>query len=85
MSDWPFPWPQPRSHYDDDGPVQIRGFKVNGVPFMVGPIGIMFGVSTGRARFCVTCIDCDELVHEATTSASQQILMHGREAHGWPR
>ena len=40
------------------------------------------GLSTGRDRYRVTCLTCDVVVHEATTSATIRCRQHLGGSHG---
>lgn len=78
--DWPFPWSQPKSHYDSDGPLKPIVFSIKGVNFRVAPTGDT-GVHTMRDRFLVICCDCQELLHANTTGPSSRIKQHLSETH----
>lgn len=38
------------------------------------------GCDTGRRRYAVVCVTCNEVVHEATTGPCQMVGRHVREA-----
>ena len=40
------------------------------------------GFDTMRSRFCVTCKDCNEVLHPNTTGPNSYIGVHEREKHG---
>lgn len=37
------------------------------------------GLHTGRRRYMVVCISCQELIHEATTGPAWNIVMHCKD------
>jgi hypothetical protein len=39
------------------------------------------GCDTGRRRYRVDCVTCNEVVHEATTGPRWNVGFHVREAH----
>lgn len=77
---WEFPWPQPRSHYDTDGPAQTTIVHLPGADYTVEPTGDD-GAHTGRGRFRVECLSCGEELHGNTTAASSRIRAHHRDHH----
>ena len=72
---WPFPWPQPLSIYDSNGPVITTIFNVYDRRFCVSPTDILTP-DTGRTRYHVRCLKCGKLLHEATTKPSHYIEAH---------
>jgi hypothetical protein len=76
------PWSSPKTVYLDDGPTERIEFEVKDVSFVVAPTEHR-GCDTGRVRFYVSCQTCQEIVHEATTSATCLVESHMRESHGW--
>lgn len=82
--EWPFPWEQPHSAYDNDGPRGKRGRQfdivVCEVLFMVAPTGDT-GITSGRNRYRVDCQDCNMILHENTTGVSPRIREHLAERH----
>ena len=38
------------------------------------------GVDTGRRSYCVECLTCSEIVHEATTGAHWNMKFHVKDA-----
>jgi hypothetical protein len=40
------------------------------------------GVDSGRKRFSVRCVDCDRILHSATTGPNSHIKSHEEECHG---
>jgi hypothetical protein len=77
---WPFPWRQPASHYDDDGPREQTTVTFEGVELLVTPTREV-GVHTARTRFRVECLRCTEVLHVATTGPSSYIREHLGTAH----
>jgi hypothetical protein len=76
------PWPEVHSVYLDDGPAEAIEFEVLGVHFKVAPTEHR-GCDTGRVRYYVECLDCKEVLHEATTGPRPNIENHMEGAHGW--
>jgi len=81
------PWKEPTgpcSYLIDDGPAEAIEFEVLGVKFEVKPTEHR-GCDTGRVRYFVKCLTCNEVLHEATTGPRPNIEGHMEEAHGWKR
>src|SRR5262249_28733735 len=74
VTGWPFPWPQPRSAYDSNGPAEATDVVLRHA-YRVTPTDEM-AINTGRRRFRVECLTCEETLHEATTGTSSRILAH---------
>ena len=72
---WPYPWKEPESTYDDNGPDKSTVVTIKGVPFEVSPTEER-GVNSGRKRFRVVCLNCEILVHSGSTSPTCQIQSH---------
>ncbi len=83
---WPFPWPEPRSQYDTDGPVTMTtvilpdASGADAAIYRVIPTGDD-GLHTARDRFCVECVTCGEVLHRGTTGPSHRIRDHHRHTH----
>lgn len=71
------PWKQPDDLYGNDGPEATTTVVVRNHEFRVAPTGDS-AMNTGRMRYRVECLTCDELVHEGSTSATAQIRFHLR-------
>lgn len=84
IPDWPFPWEKPKSHYDSDGPLEPITVPISGINFRIAPTADT-GIHTGRTRFLVVCLDCQETLHHATTGPSSRITHHLSEAHKQPK
>jgi hypothetical protein len=80
MEAYQFPWPEPRSPYDADGPVQDLEFELQGAKLKVS-LTKDYGCDTGRPRYRVECLTCSKVLHENTTSASIRCEQHLREKH----
>ena len=76
-----FPWDQPTSIFGNDGPDEDVEFEISGVSLKVETTDAL-APSTFRDRYKVTCVTCNEILHEATTSATIRCEDHLREAHG---
>lgn len=79
---WPFPWREPTSIYDDNGPAEPTTFTLGGASFHVAPTQL-FGVDSLRMRFRGECLTCNEELHAASTGISSYIIAHLVEKHGW--
>ncbi len=78
-----FPWPQPISHYDSDGPRnEAVEFEVEGVKMRVDFGEGLLAPDTLRDRYRVLCLTCDEVIHRATTSATIRCEDHLKDSHG---
>lgn len=78
------PWEEPKGKYGyliDDGPAEDMEFEVLGVKFEVKRTEHV-AVHSGRTRYFVRCVTCDEILHEATTGPRPNIENH-MEGHGW--
>ncbi len=78
------PWKEPKGKFSyliDDGPDEDIEFEVLGVKFEVKRTEHI-GVHSGRTRYFVRCVTCDEIIHEATTGPRPNIESH-MEGHGW--
>lgn len=80
-----FPWKQPTSLYDTDGPAERVVFKLFGAEMAVEPSGGPDAIHTGRGRFKVECLTCKELIHEATTGTGVHCEAHLQTEHDAPR
>lgn len=69
------PWKKSTSIYDDDGPAESVEFEVEGHRFKVKPTELV-GCDTFRRRYWVECLTCNEVLHEATTSATILVKQH---------
>lgn len=79
---WEFPWPQPKgTGYDTDGPTISTAVQLVGATYVVEPTGDT-GLHSGRDRFRVVCLTCDQVLHENTTGPSSRIRHHHKENHG---
>ena len=81
--DNPFPWKRPsgkNKHYQTDGPDREVIFKLEGVTLKVTPAKEE-GITTGRTRFRVACVSCDNLLHHGTTSPASACKHHVLEDH----
>jgi hypothetical protein len=76
-----FPWKKLTSVYADAGPEHRVIFAIEGFVFIVAPVD-MLGRDTGRRRYKVDCVECDCVLHEATTGPSSHIEGHMKEKHG---
>lgn len=72
------PWPKPDSIYEDDGPKEEIEFNYHGHRFRVTPTSET-GIHTGRTRYHVKCLTCEELIHEATTGPRPMCEQHVKE------
>lgn len=82
---WKRPTPGPYSHYETDGPTERVRFKPWGdVEIEVTPTA-KTGLHSGRTRFHVLCVTCNEVIHEATTGPSSMTESHLAHAHGMVR
>ncbi|KKM69511.1 hypothetical protein LCGC14_1450130 [marine sediment metagenome] len=79
------PWKKAESIYGDDGPHTKKPveFELAGATMRVSATDAI-APSTLRTRYRVECLTCDELIHEATTSATIRCEQHLKDAHGWP-
>lgn len=77
---WSFPWKQPISHYDTNGPSHALLFDLNGVSFYVEPTN-RDGIHTARTRYLVECNTCKTVLHPSTTGTSHWIERHLKERH----
>lgn len=68
------PWNKPRLHCDA-GPTERVDFELQGHHFRVTPIDKR-GVDTGRRRYLVECLTCEEEIHEATTGPAGMCRQH---------
>ena len=84
MSENKFPWKEARSPYETAGPEERKVFTINNITFIVNPTDER-GRDTGRTRFKVACVECDCILHEATTGPSSYVLGHMKENHGLGR
>ncbi len=77
-----FPWPQPISIYDSDGPRnRTVEFSVGDVQLRIERTNVL-APDTLRDRFKCICVTCDEVLHEATTGSSIRFRDHLKTAHG---
>jgi hypothetical protein len=76
------PWKKPKSVYSDAGPDAPVEFRVENVSFQVRPVDSQ-GRDTGRRRYFVACVECDCILHDATTGPVSYIQGHMREKHGF--
>lgn len=76
-----FPWNPPSSVYNNDGPNEDMEFEIGDVALKV-KITEAIAVNTWRHRYEVTCVTCDEILHEATTGASVYLRRHLKKVHG---
>lgn len=79
MTEIQFPWPEPTSLYDDDGPhtPDPVKFEAQGHRFLVQACPLhMMAPDTMRTRYRVECLSCGVLLHEATTGASIRVEQH---------
>jgi len=80
------PWPEPISHYDSDGPRSLKvgerlDFEIAGNRFRIESTDAL-APTTLRTRYRVTCLECAEVLHEATTGPKTYLRMHLRDEHG---
>lgn len=75
-----YPWHDGGGIYDDCGPKETVTFTVLGVSFMVEPTS-QTGINSGRRRYAVYCLTCDEGLHEATTGPESRCEAHLDEKH----
>ena len=87
LEDSELPWPKPISHYDSDGPRDGGPveFNIAGQSFLVVKASDAIAPSTGRDRYKVVCRECDEILHEATTGATNYIESHLKSVHDFHR
>lgn len=83
LIEWPFPWPEPKSVYESNGPPLGREYDVvvAGVLFLVKPAN-KTSYHTGRRQYRVICQDCDDVLHNNTNGPPSYIRNHLEEAHG---
>ncbi len=81
-----FPWSQPTSVYDPDGPRcdAVMEFCIGDVQMLVERTGVL-APHTGRDRFKCVCVTCDKVLHEATTGPTLRFEQHLEEDHGMVR
>lgn len=87
LEDNVLPWPPPISHYDsngprDGGPVE---FNIAGNSFLVVKADDKIAPDTGRDRYKVVCLECDEILHEGTTGPPSYISEHLKKVHDYHR
>jgi hypothetical protein len=72
------------SAYDSDGPRDGNPveFKIAGVWFSVSGTRVI-ACSTGRTRYLVRCLTCNETLHDATTGPTPRIRHHMEDQHGF--
>jgi hypothetical protein len=75
-----YPWPEPQSVYDNSGPSAPTTFRMEGAWLQVTPTN-KIGCDTGRTRYWVECLTCNEILHEATTGPKYYIEKHLSEKH----
>jgi hypothetical protein len=80
------PWPRPISHYDSDGPRSLQtgehlDFELAGNRFRIEATNAI-ALNTMRTRYQVTCLECNEILHQATTGPRSYLREHLREEHG---
>jgi hypothetical protein len=72
-----------KSIFEDDidglRPGESRDYAIDGHHQRVTATG-QVGCDTGRRRYRVECLTCDEVVHEATTGAHENMRRHVRFA-----
>lgn len=77
---WPFPWFEPKTAYDTDGPTEDSVIKFPGADYHVSRTQNV-GIHSGRGRFRVECLTCKEVLHENTTGTSSRIRGHHQQRH----
>lgn len=82
MREYKFPWKQPISHYDSDGPRDLKKviFEIDDIKMSIEVNGIL-AMNTMRDCYRVICLTCDKTIHSATTSATILCEDHLRESH----
>lgn len=75
------PWDKPDTIWASDGPAIATEFTVRGVTMKVAGTGDT-AIHSGRNRYRVECVTCEEVVHPNTTGATTRCEDHLREAHG---
>lgn len=68
---------RPASVWDDTGPSEPTTFEIEGHRFLVSPTGGS-GVHTGRGRYGVECLTCDQVIHPRTTGPGHRVEQHLR-------
>ena len=76
-----YPWKDASGVYDDSGPETFKTFQAAGVTVSVEPT-IGDGINSGRKRYMVACLDCDnDVLHRATTGPACIIEEHLHKTH----
>ena len=76
------PWDAPIGAYDTQPREEYPELTVAGVRFSVLRSGDC-GIHSGRDRFHVRCLDCEETVHPRTTGPGSLIRGHLQAKHGF--
>jgi len=70
-----FPWPDVTGIYSDAGPPEMVEFLIEGHQLKVTPTSLI-GCDTGRRRYKVECLSCEETIHKATTGPRSLCRYH---------
>jgi hypothetical protein len=79
-----FPWKEAKGVYANAGPKERVVFAIGTITFVVAPTDER-GRDTGRTRYKVDCVECDRVLHSATTGPSSHVEGHMKETHGMKR